>query len=191
MRPVFAAAALAAFSTSAFADCKADVAAIFEAYKSGGPFRVEMAATANGQTTKATAEVIMPDRFRVSSREMEMIMVKKKAWMKIGGSWQAMPGQAAAMMGNMIETGIAQGINDVKNVKCLGRKDYEGETYDAYSFTSTGEMMGIASTADVTMYMGDGALPAWMVVDGEAMGTKSKTVQKITPDASITIKPPK
>ncbi len=90
----------------------------------------------------------------------------------------------------MINSGISKGIDSVKDVECLGSKDYEGGSYDAYLFHTAGEMMGIASTATVTLYASNG-LPAWLVVDGEAMGKKSVTVQKVTFDPSITITPPK
>jgi hypothetical protein len=185
---IIAAAMLAAAATPVLADCKSDLDAILKA-QLATPYRVEMTSTANGATTKVNAEVIFPGSFRIKADSMEMVMVGKKTWMNMGGAWQAMPPEAAAMMAQMIESGVSKGIAGVKNVECLGSKDYEGSSFDAYSFSTSGEAMGISSTADVTLYATDG-MPAWLVVDGEAMGTKSTTVQKITFDPSITISPP-
>lgn len=184
-----AAVIVSATVTPSLADCKADLAAVLKAQTST-PYRVEMTSTANGQSKRMTAEVVFPGSFHIKADGMEMVMVKKKAWMKAGGTWQAMPAEAGAMMSSMIESGVSKGIDAVKNVQCLGSQDYEGQSYDAYRFASSGEAMGISSTAEVTLYA-NGDMPAWVVVDGEAMGTRSVTVQKITPDPSITIKPPK
>lgn len=187
--PMFAVVALSAAVSPALADCKADLSALLKAQTST-PYRVEMTSTANGQSNRMTAEVIFPDSFHIKADGMEMVMVNQKAWMNAGGTWQAMPAEAGASISSMIASGVSKGIEAVKDVKCLGSQDYEGQSYEAYSFATSGEAMGISSTANVTLYA-EGGMPAWLVVDGEAMGTKSVTVQKITPDPSISIKPPK
>jgi hypothetical protein len=184
--------ALAAFIVSpglAWADCTSDVSAIMEMQKTTS-YRVEMTSEGAGAVTKTTADVVPPDRFHVKAQGMEMIMADGKAWMKMGGAWQQMPGEMAATMSQMINSGMDQGIAGLKNVSCLGSQDYEGESFETYSFETSGELSGISSKARVTMYVDDGNMPAWMVIDGEAMGMKSKTVQKITVDPSIEIKAP-
>lgn len=180
---------LIATATPALADCKAELDAVFKA-QLATPYRTEMSVQSNGQPMKVTAEVIYPDSFHIKSDAMETVMVKKKAWMKMGGKWQAMPAETAAMMAQMIETGVSKGVAGVRDVECLGNQPFEGTAYEAYRFKTSGEMMGVASTAAVTLYATDG-LPAWLVIDGEAMGQKSVTVQKVTFDPSITITPPK
>lgn len=183
------AASLITFAAPAFADCKADLNAILKA-QLATPHHVEMKTTAGGKTTTAAGEVIFPDSFHITAEGMEMLMVKKKAWMKMGGSWQAMPPETGAMMASMIENGITKGIDAMKNVECLGSEDYEGASYQAYTYTTSGETMGITTSANVKLYATDDGVPAWLVLEGEAMGTKSTTVQKITMDPSITISPP-
>lgn len=190
MRTVLATAAVTLIAASpAVADCASDLDAILKA-QIATPYRVEMTTTANGTTTKAEGEVIFPGSFHMKAQGMEMLMVDKKAWMNMGGTWQEMPADAAKMMSSMIENGISKGIAGVKDVQCLGSEDYEGSSYEAYSFATSGEMMGIQSTANVKLYATDDGVPAWLVLDGEAMGIKSTTVQKITMDPSITISPP-
>lgn len=186
---MFAAMAALAATTPALADCKSDLDAIFKA-QLATPYRTEMTIKGPSQPMTVTAEVIYPDSFHMKAAQMETIMVKKKAWMKMGGTWQAMPAEAAAQFSEMINSGISKGVAAVKDVQCLGTQSYEGGSYDAYQFKTSGEMMGIQSTASVTLYASDG-LPAWLVVDGEAMGKKSVTVQKVTFDPSIKITPPK
>ncbi|MBL8791106.1 MAG: hypothetical protein JNM45_11435 [Rhizobiales bacterium] len=189
MRHILAVAAcMLAAPAPALADCTSELDAIFKAQLST-PYRTEMTVQANGAPMKVTADVIYPGSFHIKSDAMETIMLDKKAWMRMGGEWQAMPAEAAAMMAEMIETGVSKGVAGVRDVQCLGSQSYEGGTYDAYAFSTSGEMMGVKSTASVTLYAADG-LPAWLVVSGEAMGTKSVTVQKVTFDPSITISPP-
>jgi hypothetical protein len=181
---------LASAAGLAHADCKADLAAVLDMHKTAGPYHASMTTTSAGRTTKAEADVILPDRFHVVSTDMEMIMVKKQAWMKMGGSWQAMPGEAASMMSGMIQSGMAKGISGASNITCLGAQSFQGSSYTGYAFDSTGSMMGIKATSHVTMYTADSGLPAWVVVDGKAMGKASKTVQKLIFKSSISIAPP-
>lgn len=189
MRLSFAAAITVIAASPALADCNAELDTILKA-SLATPYRVEMTSTANGNSTKIKGEVIYPDSFHIQTDSSDMVMVKKKVWMKLDGKWQAMPADAAAMMATMIENGVTKGIEAVKDAKCLGREDYEGQSYLAYSFSTSGEVMGIASTSAVKLYATDDGLPAWQVIEGEAMGTRSTTVQKITFDPSISITPP-
>jgi hypothetical protein len=59
-----------------------------------------------------------------------------------------------------------------------------------YNYEAKANFMGMDSFAKVAMYVNSDGKPEWMVVDGEAMGTKSMTTQKITYDDSIVIADP-
>ena len=84
-----------------------------------------------------------------------------------------------------------QGMKNVKNLQCLGSQTYQGAQYNTFSFDSSGETMGIKSSSHIMMYTDGNNRPAWMEIDGKAMGKASKTIQHITFDPSITINPPK
>ncbi len=84
------AALLIATATPAFADCKAELGAIFEA-QLATPYRTEMTVQGAGAPMKVTAEVIYPDSYHMKAAQMETIMVKKKAWMKMAASGRPCP----------------------------------------------------------------------------------------------------
>ena len=117
-------------------------------------------------------------------------MLKSGTWMKMGGKWTAMP-QMSGMVQGMVSQGMAQGMKNVKNLQCLGSQTYQGAQYNTFSFDSSGETMGIKSSSHIMMYTDGNNRPAWMEIDGKAMGKASKTIQHITFDPSITINPPK
>ncbi|MCA0432766.1 MAG: hypothetical protein LCH46_05830 [Proteobacteria bacterium] len=190
MRCTLALTCTLVLATPAFAACEDDLKATFEQMMAGSAYRSTITSSSDAPGTVMESEAILPDKFHIRADQMEMILIGKKGWMKMGGAWQQMPAEAAEQMSSMISDGVAQGMKGVSNVKCLGDQTYEGASYDTISYTSKGEFAGIASSSEVVLYRDGDGHPAWMVIDGEAMGVKSKTVQKITRDDTITINPP-
>jgi hypothetical protein len=182
--------ALLAATSQAKADCMADLKAIMDAHMTAGPYHVSMVMNTGATTMKNEADVIMPSSFHMKFDKMEAIMLKSGTWMKMGGKWKSMP-QMSGMVQGMISQGMAQGMKNIKNLQCLGSQTYQGAQYNTFSFDSSGEAMGIKSTSHIMMYTDDSNRPAWMEIDGKAMGKASKTIQHITFDSSITINPPK
>jgi hypothetical protein len=187
---IFVAATLLSSATSANADCAAELQAIMQGHATAGPYHVTMDQTMADKTRKIEADVILPSSFHMKMPEMETIMLKQGTWMKMDGKWRAMPGAMSGAVAKAVSTGMEKGMANVKNLQCLGPQSVEGKTYTTYDFDSSGEAMGVKATSHVTLYKGDNGLPAIMIIDGEAMGHKSKTVQHITYDPSITISPP-
>ncbi len=182
--------ALGLGAAAAHADCAAELQAVMDGHLKAGPYHVTMDQTMAGKTRKMEIDAILPSSFHMKSPEMETIMLKQGTWMKMGGKWMAMPGAMSGMVSGAIATGMEKGMANIKNLQCLGPQSVEGKTYTTYDFDSSGEAMGIKATSHVTLYKGDNGLPAIMIVEGEAMGHKSKTVQHMTYDPAITISPP-
>ena len=190
-------AALAMFGLSAplQAECLDEIKAMMKAHLAAGPYHVDMDQTSDAGNHKVEADVILPSSFRFKSPPVEGVMLKEGTWMKINGNWMQLPAAASAQMtgtiSNAIKSGMDGNLANLKNVQCLGPQSIEGKTLSAYSFDASGEAMGIKATSHITAYKDDQGRPAVMIVEGEAMGHKSKTVQHITYDPSITITPPK
>jgi hypothetical protein len=182
--------ALLALTSQAKADCMADLKSVMDAHMTAGSYHVSMIMNMGAKTMKNEADVILPSSFHMKSDKMEAIMLKSGTWMKMGGKWISMP-QISGMVQGMVSQGMAQGMKNVKNLQCLGSQTYQDAQYNAFSFDSSGEVMGIKSSSHITMYVDDSNRPAWMEIDGKAMGKASKTIQHITFDPSITINPPK
>ncbi len=181
---------LLAATTQARADCMADLKSVMDAHMAAGPYHVSMIMNMGAKSVKNEADVILPSSFHMKSDKMEAIMLKSGTWMKMGGKWMSMP-QMSGMVQSLVSQGMAQGMKNVKNLHCLGDQTYQGAQYKAFSFDSSGEAMGIKSSSHIMMYVDDSNRPAWMEIDGKAMGKAGKTIQHITFDPSITINPPK
>jgi hypothetical protein len=175
----------------ALADCKADIQSLLQSLEAAGPYRMEMSMVANGQTTTMAADVIMPHSMHLKGEGMEMLMTLNGVWMAQGGAMQKMPDAMKDQIQGMIRQGMNLGVQAVDKAECLGRTSYEGGMFDLFKYEAKANFMGIDSSAKVSMYVDDGGKPSWLIVDGEAMGTKSVTTQKITYDDSITIVDPK
>jgi hypothetical protein len=187
----FAAAATLLLASSAHADCLAEIQAIMQNHLKAGPYHTTMESDMAGMKRTTEIDVILPSSFHMKAANMETIMLKEGTWMNMNGKWMVMPGNMSGMMEQNIKNGMESGFKNMANVQCEGPQTFEGKTLNKYEMDSTGEAMGIKATSHITMYTSDNGLPQVMLVDGEAMGHKSHTVQHISYDPSITITPPK
>ena len=177
-------------STPAHADCLAEVQTIMQNHMKAGPYHVTMESDAGGAKRAMEIDAILPSSFHMKGPKMEFIMLKEGVWMNTGGKWMTMPAAMSGMVEQNIKIGIAAGMKAISNVQCEGAQPIEGQTLNKYEMDSSGQAMGLNVSTHVTMYASGKGLPQIMVVDGEAMGHKSHTVQHITYDPSITITAP-
>ena len=175
-------------TTSAHADCKSDIDAIMQAMLKAGPYHMTMNMDSAGKINKMEADVILPASEHIIMAQMEMIILPQGAWMKRGDQWVSAPGP---MGSNMLKSMISSFKDARSNFACGTTEDFDGQSYPAYKFDSSGEAMGIKTSSHITLYKGENGLPAGMIVDGTAMGVHSVTTQHIKYDPSITIEPPK
>lgn len=190
-RTLISLAAICAAATSALADCNAEFAGIWQGFMKAGPYHVEMQMTgAGGGTGAMQGDVIRPDKFHMTMPQGEMIMIGENVWMNMGGAWRQMPGTPGKMIKGQMSQSLDSGFKNHTNVQCLGATTYRDKAVTAYAFDSAGTFAGIKAKSHLQVYTINN-LPAFIVVDGEAMGHKSHTEQAITYDPSITIAPPK
>jgi hypothetical protein len=178
-------------ATAANADCISDIQAILKSTETSPPYHVEITSTAGDSTTKMQGEVIMPHSMQIKSTEMNMVMTPNGVWMGKGEALKKMPDGMREQMQAMIKQGISLGMSAIEAPECAGSVSFEGGNFTLYKYIAKGEMMGIKSTSNVDMYVNADNRPEWMMIDGEAMGTKSQTKQHIVYDDSITIADPK
>jgi hypothetical protein len=183
--------ALTTFSVPSLADCKTEIQSLLQSLETAGPYRMEMVMVANDDTTKMSVDMIMPHSMHMKGEGIEMLMTPKGVWMTQGGSLQKMPDEMKGQIQGMIRQGMSLGVQAVDKAECLGSATYEGGTFDLYKYQAKANFMGVDSSSEVSMYVGDDGKPSWLIVDGESMGIKSISTQKITYDGSITIAEPK
>ena len=183
-------AAISAFTLPALADCKSDLTAVIANTISGGGYHQETSIVSGTTKIAMHGDVIPPDQFDITMPQGRMIMTKAGTWMQHGGKWMKMPDTMRKIVLGQVSMGMSQGMKNMKNLKCLGTQPYDGGSYTAYEFDSSALVMGVASNSHAIVYVTDGR-PAVIVIDGQAMGRKSRTIQKLTYDPSITITAPK
>lgn len=176
--------------TAAHADCTAEIKSMMDAHIKAGPYHVTIDMEMGAMKQKTEGDVILPSSFHMKSDRMESIMLANGAWMKMGGKWTSMPAALSAQVGASIKNNMDTSKMNLANVQCLGAQQIEGQTLTGYSFESSGEAMGVKSSSHITAYKNANGLPAIMMIDGEAMGHKSKIVQHITYDPNIKISAP-
>ena len=178
-------------ATSARADCTAEIKAMMDAHLKAGAYHSQIDMDMGAIKRKTEVDVILPSSFHMKSEQMEAIVLANGAWMKAGGKWMAMPAGVSGQITSGIKNNMDTSKMNLSNVQCLGMQRMEGQSYTAYSFDSSAEVMGTKATSHITTYKNSNGLPAIMMIEGEAMGHKSKTMQHITYDPNITISPPK
>jgi hypothetical protein len=186
--PTFMICLLAA--TSAHADCKAEIDAILQTMQTAPPYRVDIETSSNGSSTKMQGKVILPDSFQMNGAGMNMILTPNGFWMGKDGQLKKSPPEAAEQMRSMMKQGMNLGLQAIEAPECVGTTSFEGADFQLYKYIAKGDFMGIKSTSSVEMYVNAKGLSEWMVIDGEAMGIKSVTKQRISYDDSVTIADP-
>jgi hypothetical protein len=180
----------ALISTSAHADCKAEIDGILKTMQTAPPYRVEIETTSDGNTMKMQGMAILPDSIQMKGDGMNMVLTPNGFWMGKDGDLKKSPPEAAEQMRSMMKQGMNLGMQAIEAPECMGSTSFEGADYQLYKYTAKGDFMGIKSTSSVEMYVNAKGHSEWMVINGEAMGTKSVTRQHITYDDSVTIADP-
>ena len=90
-----------------------------------------------GQTEiKSQVDYLAPDRYHVkylggTGAGMEMIMIGSDSYMKTGGKWSKMPGDAKAIP-NLRDSFTEEGLRTLSDVKFEGNEDIDGKPALAY-----------------------------------------------------------
>jgi hypothetical protein len=194
----FATAVLLAFAVTApvHADPKADIMAAHQKMMEKGRFRMTGTTVGDGQTTKMESAVVWPDRYHMKmdagGSVTEIIVIPGETWMKQGGSWMKLPMDMSAMIQSMTPEAMRKAFEGMSNIRELGSESIDGRDAVGYAYDSRVEMMGITSTSSVRLWIEeDSGLPIRQEIDGEAMGTRSKTVHDYVFDPAVEVRAPK
>lgn len=130
---------VAACSTQAHADCKAEVDQAFTKLRGGKGFRVEnkIVDERQGSLTQ-TIEYQLPDRMHQSvsmgdsPQSMELIVIGNKAWSNQGQGWTEVPANFAEVMVKQVKESVAEPSKSQLEYECVGDTTFEGKTYLGY-----------------------------------------------------------
>lgn len=140
----------AAVSTSpAWAGPRDEVIAAFGKAMADGSYRATISAAGQGEDATSVLDVQMPDRFRMTSKAGEFIVLPEGTWMKAGGNWMAVPMNLSGMIQGYTATALKDGMAAIQDVQPIGEADVEGCASKLYAYHASGEMMGMKSESDV------------------------------------------
>jgi hypothetical protein len=161
-----------------------------------GRFRMTGTTVGDGQTTKMERAVVWPDRYHMKmdagDSVTEIIVIPGETWMKQGDSWMKLPMDMGAMIKSLTPEAMRKAFDGMSNIRELGSESIDGRDAVGYAYDSKVEMMGITSTSSVRLWIDeDTGLPIRQEIDGEAMGTRSKTVHDYVFDPAVEVRAPK
>lgn len=174
---------------------KEDIMAAHQKLVERGKFRMTSVTEGGGTTARTEAMVEWPDRYHMKTdaggQKSEMIILPAGTWMKQGGSWMKFPMDMSAMIKSMTPDAMKQAYDGMSNLREIGASEINGRDATGYAYDSKVTMMGITSTSSVKLWIDDDSgLPLRQEIDGEAMGTKSTTVQDYDYETAVSVRAP-
>jgi hypothetical protein len=179
----------------ALAGPKEDIMAAHQKLVERGKFRMTSVTEGGGDTTRTEAMVEWPDRYHMkidaAGQKNEMIIIPGGTWMKQGGQWMKFPMDMGAMIQSMTPEAMKKAYDGMSNIREIGSAEVEGRDATGYAYDSKVTMMGVTSTSSVKLWIDDDTgLPLKQEIDGEAMGTKSTTVQVYDYESPVSVRAP-
>ena len=157
-------------------------------------YRTTITITSPNSVSEMNAEVILPDRFHITSKRndktSEMIIAGGKTYTKTNGTWTESTQDMSNLTASFASAlGKDTTISDVKFVKA---DVVDGIPALEYSFNSLYKTADMELNTATLMWVDPlNGLPIKMVEDSVYSGTKSHIEQSIVYDPSITIEAPK
>ncbi|MCL2872763.1 MAG: hypothetical protein FWF41_07300 [Betaproteobacteria bacterium] len=156
-------------------------------------YRAEMTITdEKGSVIKSVVEHDGPDRSHMKMDTHEMIMLPDARWMRAGnGKWMKSPSDPnRPNMKNSEASMRDKMLRNAKEVRDEGMTTFNGQAVRAYHADFDMDMGGLHVISHGRFYLNAAGQLVGSESDGEALGKKSHTVQKITYDNSIRVQAP-
>jgi hypothetical protein len=181
-------------SVSIVVDPEVTIHNVIAATLTAPAYRTTITITSTNSLIETKAEVILPDRFHITStrknKTTEMIIANGKAYTKTNGAWTESTQDMSSLTASFASAvGKDTTISDVKFVKPDVVDGIPALVYSFNSLYKSGDME--VNTATMMWVDPLNGLPIKMVEDSVYSGTKSHIEQSIVYDPSITIEAPK
>ena len=156
-------------------------------------FRARFDGTTNGQETARTIEYVAPDRFHITSDDLESIIIGNTAWSrKKDGPWQKETIDAGQLLAVVRDPKIVDEIRKNAVVTLVGPDTLDAKPMTVYEYTLRNVMgTGMTSRAKAWVSVAD-SLPHRIESETEFSGQTSKsTITYFDYNTDIKIEPPK
>ncbi len=140
-------------------DPKVDIEKMADRFMSLKSFRAEM--DGDGQTPmKTDLEFISPDRYRIKTgNSMEMIVIGKTSYMKMGSKWQKMSLPLDSTISDMRSAFNKEGMKWFSDVKYTGDDTVDGNPAYVYTYHNKGPGAGVGENDSKVWIAKDDGLP--------------------------------
>ena len=145
-----------------------------------------------GRVTRSDMRVNWPNRFHMKSAESEFIIIGDNTWMKPEGQgWMKFPMSMKKVIDQYTPEVMKASMDGMTNVRFVGDEEVNGVACKVYGYDFDVKVMGFRSQGTSTVYLNaDTGYPVRVESDGEAMGSRSKTVVDYTYDPNIRVAAP-
>ena len=175
------------------ADPETTITNMMNAFSTAPSYHTTTTITANDRTTTMNADVILPDRFDITTerngKTAEMLIVGAKSYTKVKDQWVDSPFDIGSMTAS-----FANGlIKDTKisNVKFVKSDNVNGQPANVYTFDSLYAAEGLTVESATTVWIDTiTVLPVKFEIESTAAGVRSHTEQLIQYDPNIKIEAP-
>jgi hypothetical protein len=173
------------------ADARAEIQAAYAAMVKEGRFRTVANVDGPKGPEKQTVEVVWPDRFHMTSPQVEIIIVPGATYMKQGGKWSQLPVDMGRMIERYRPDAMKSSFDSVTNVQSIGDSSINGHAAHGYEYDSSVTVQGVTAKSHAKLWVdASSGLPLRQESDGEVMGHKSHHVADYEYDSGIKIAAP-
>lgn len=169
-------------------DAKADVEKLSERFMTVKSFRATMSAVGE-MPMETDLEFVAPDRYRIKTGNlMDVIIIGKTTYMKLGDKWQKMPGELDSQISDMRSTFNKEGMRWISDVKYAGDDTVDGKAAYVYTYHAKGPDKVGENESKLWIAKSDG-LPIKVEATYKTGPMKSMKVE-YDYDAPVSIEPP-
>jgi hypothetical protein len=190
VKPAFLLTALC-LTSNVFADAKSELMAAYDKTMAVKAFRATSNIVTGKHQMKSVAEVVWPDRFHITTDDVETIVLPGASYMKQGGKWMKLPMDMSMMTKQFSADAMKKNAEAMTNIKAEGVGNYAGEVCNKYSFDVSMKIMGVQSDShQVSCVSNKTGLVIHISSDGKAMGKSTHSEVDYVYDSTIEIKAP-
>lgn len=179
---------------AAWADARAEVYAAWDAMVAAGKYRTRIDATAMGQRYQQTIEIALPDRVRVEGGPGgDLVITPDGGWMRLpGAGWTEAPQSTRELSKLFLSADyLRQSKDGVRSVSALPAERLGGRPVRVYRIEQTMTVLKVQSSNTITLYVDAvSGRPLRQIIEAEAAGQHSHTVQDIEYPDTLDIVPP-
>jgi hypothetical protein len=173
-------------------DARETITTAMRKVRQAGPFHIHsLTTTEDGKNIVLDGDVILPDRFHITSVEAEILIVANQTYSKQNGRWVDLKMDSGSLVSELIGSLSDQAIAGINRAMLAHPETMDGIPTHEYKYQSNLNLSGEKYVSDNQIWISDSSgLPVHLETSGIIAGVQATTVQEITYNPSIQIEAP-